>query len=321
MRIRNLRPAASIHRYCESAMHTYRTVLDPCSLLTGILLLLLCLPGAAGGSRPSEPLRIFVSILPQEYFVERIGGGRVQVEALVKPGHNPHTYAPTPKQMARLAKARIFFRIGVPFENAMIPKLSRSIPELEIIDLREGLELLQPTEEHPGHHGHDDDLDPHTWLDPNLALQQAAIIRDTLIQFDPGGANAFNANFDLLAADLMELDRALRNILQPLAGRAIYVFHPAYGYFCRAYNLQQKAINPSGKPAGASQLARLIEEAEREQVRFIFTQPQFSDKTAETIARSIDAAVITLDPLARDYLANMRSMASRMAASLPDSGR
>lgn len=304
-------------------MQTHRTILHPCSFVAGLLLLLLCLPGPAGGSQPAGPLRIFVSILPQEYFVERIGGDRVRVEALVKPGHNPHTYAPTPKQMARLAEARIYFRIGVPFENAVIPKLSRSVPELQIIDLREGMDLLQAAEGHAEdqHHGHDDGLDPHTWLDPTLALQQAAVIRDTLIRFDPGGAEAYSANFALLAAELRELDRELRDILQPIAGGSIYVFHPAYGYFCRAYNLRQKAINPSGKPAGAGQLARLIEEAERDQVRFIFTQPQFSDKTAETIARSIGADVVTLDPLARDYLASMRSIASRMAASLPPPGQ
>lgn len=245
----------------------------------------------------------------------------MRVEALVEPGHNPHTYAPTPKQMARLAKARIYFRIGVPFESTIIPKLSRSIPELKIVDLREGMDLLEPDEEHAEHHGHDEDMDPHTWLDPTLALQQAEVVRDTLVAFDPDGARQYTANFELLAADLRELDRTLRDILQPIAGRSIYVFHPAYGYFCRAYGLRQKAINPSGKPTGASQLARLIEEAEREQVRFIFTQPQFSDKTAETIARSIGAAVVTLDPLARDYLANMRSIASRMAASLPPPGQ
>lgn len=302
-------------------MQTRRQIFSPCSFFSAILLSLLCLAGPGVGGPPAEPLRVFVSILPQEYFVERIGGGRVRVEALVEPGHNPHTYAPTPKQMARLAKARIYFRIGVPFESTIIPKLSRSIPELKIVDLREGMDLLEPDEEHAEHHGHDEDMDPHTWLDPTLALQQAEVVRDTLVAFDPDGARQYTANFELLAADLRELDRTLRDILQPIAGRSIYVFHPAYGYFCRAYGLRQKAINPSGKPTGASQLARLIEEAEREQVRFIFTQPQFSDKTAETIARSIGAAVVTLDPLARDYLANMRSIASRMAASLPPPGQ
>jgi zinc transport system substrate-binding protein len=291
------------------------------SLVLGMLVVLLCLPGRAFASGQAEPLRIFVSILPQEYFVERIGGSRVEVKALVQPGHNPHTYAPTPQQMAQLATASIYFRIGVPFENAVIPKLSRTIPGMKIIDLREGMDLLETVDTHAGHHDHDEDLDPHTWLDPMLALQQATVIRDTLIASDPAGAADYDANFALLASDLRELDQTLRTLLEPVAGRSIYVFHPAYGYFCRAYNLEQKAINPGGKSPGARQLARLIEEAEAAQVRFIFSQPQFSEKTAETIARAIGATVVTLDPLARDYLANMRSIAAQLAASLPAAGR
>lgn len=303
-------------------MKTNRTPFVSRSLWLGILFVLGCLPAQqAYASSPAEPLRIFVSILPQEYFVERIGGSRAEVEALVKPGHNPHTYSPTPQQMARLTTARVYFRIGVPFENAMIPKLSRTIPDLKIIDLREGIDLLETTGTHAGHHEQDEDLDPHTWLDPLLALQQAAVIRDTLIEFDPDGTGEYNANFALLASDLKELDQTLRMLLLPFAGRSIYVFHPAYGYFCRTYNLRQKAINPSGKPPGARQLARLIEEAEAEQVRFIFSQPQFSEKTADTIARSIGATVVTLDPLARDYLTNMRSIADQLAASLPEAGQ
>ncbi|HHO49105.1 MAG TPA: ABC transporter substrate-binding protein [Desulfobacteraceae bacterium] len=291
------------------------------SLGLGILVVLLCLPGRAFASGQAQPLRVFVSILPQEYFVDRIGGPRVLVKALVKPGQDPHTYSPTPQQMAQLAGARIYFRIGVPFENAMIPRLSRSIPDLRIIDLQEGIELLGPAETHDDHHGHENDLDPHTWLDPLLALRQAALIRATLISLDPEGAMTYNANFDQLATDLKELDRTLRELLRPMAGRSIYVFHPAYGYFCRAYGLKQKAINPGGKQPGARQLARLIEEAEAEKVRFIFSQPQFSEKAAATIARSIGATVVTLDPLARDYLANMHSIAAQLAASLPENGQ
>ena len=79
----------------------------------------------------AEPLRIFVSILPQEYFVERIGGKRVLVAALVQPGHSPATYAPTPNQMAMLADAQLYFRIGVPFENGLLPKLTRYAPRTQ----------------------------------------------------------------------------------------------------------------------------------------------------------------------------------------------
>jgi len=150
---------------------------------------------------------------------------------------------------------------------------------------------------------------------PNLALKQAQHIHGSLVALDPAGREEYDRNLARLADDLQELDRTLRTILQPLAGQTIYVFHPAYGYFCRAYNLKQKAINVLGKETGARHLARLIEEAKRDGVRVIFVQPQFSEKTAETIARSIGGSVVPLDNLSRDYLANMKAMALQIAAA------
>ncbi|MHB8809427.1 MAG: metal ABC transporter solute-binding protein, Zn/Mn family [Desulfobulbaceae bacterium] len=280
------------------------------------LLGLLCTPLTASAAPPASTLQIFVSILPEEFLVTRIGGTRVQVETLVQPGHNMHTYAPTPLQMARLARAQLYFRIGVPFEPPLIAKLQRTVPDLKIVDLQEGIDLLPLEESDEEHHEHGGDLDPHTWLDPNLALKQAQRIHATLLAHDPAGREEYDRNLARLTADLQELDRTLRAILQPFAGQTIYVFHPAYGYFCRAYNLKQKAINVLGKETGARHLARLIEEAKRDKVRVIFVQPQFSEKTAETIARSIGGSVVSLDNLSRDYLANMKAMALQIAAAL-----
>ncbi len=265
--------------------------------------------------------RVMVSILPQEYFVKRIGGSRVQVQTLVQPGHSPATYAPTPKQMAALATTDIYFRIGVPFENALMPKLTRSIPRLPIKDLRQGIDLIELEESHEEHNEEHGDLDPHTWLDPMLALRQSMAVRDTLMQFDPEGAEEFNMNFSSLARDLKELDTQLKDILKPFAGKTIYAFHPAYGYFCRAYGLKQKAINPDGKEPGARYLARLIEQANKDGVKVIFVQPQFSDKAARTISKSINGNVIALDPLAMDYLSNMRSIARQLTHSLAQQGQ
>ncbi|BCO10363.1 cation ABC transporter substrate-binding protein [Desulfolithobacter dissulfuricans] len=269
-------------------------------------------------------ITVFVSILPQEYFVERVGGERVQVQALVQPGQSPVTYAPTPRQMAALSRADVYFRIGVPFENSLIPKLQRSIPHLSIIDLRQGLDLLPGDHDHEGHGAgdehvedrrHDEEMDPHTWLDPRLVKKQAALIRDTLIRLDPEGKELYQLNYETFAADLEALDRRLREVLAPLSGQTIYVFHPAYGYFCRAYGLRQKAVAPGGKGPGPRHLARLIASARKDNVHVIFVQPQFSSSSARVIARAIDGVVIPLDPLARDYLANMERIAGRIAAA------
>lgn len=263
--------------------------------------------------RGAEPISIFVSILPEVYFVEKIGGEKVSVHALVSPGQSPATYGPTPKQMALLADSRAYFRIGVPFENSLVPKLQRTMKDLRIVDLREGIALLEMQHheevEEEGHDHGEEELDPHIWLDPMLVKQQAEIIKTTLSDIDPLNSSFYEKNFKIFAGELDALHQGLIETLTPLAGSTIYVFHPAYGYFCRAYGLHQKSVTINGKEPGARHLARLIEAARGEGVKVIFVQPQFSRKAARSIARAIGGVVVALDPLAEDYIENMKAMA------------
>jgi len=285
------------------------------ALLTLFLLTISLLIGTpCTAAEQQKALTVFVSILPEVDFVQRIGGNRIRVSPLVLPGQSPATYAPTPKQMATLARADLYFRIGVPFENALIPKLEYTVPDLKIIDLRNGIELLGTQDKQAGN------LDPHIWLDPTLVSKMAVSIRDALTVLDPAGADTYRVNCTQFQTELDQLDQQLRHILQPLTGQTIYVFHPAYAYFCRAYTLKQKPIAPEGKVPGARHLARLIEQAESDQVQFIFIQPQFSQKTAQALAKTIRATLIPLDPLAEDYMANMMKMGQSIASALQKHG-
>ena len=260
-----------------------------------------------------QPIPVFVSILPQSYFVQRVGGDRVRVEVLVRPGASPATYAPTPKQMARLARARVFFRIGVPFENALLPKIRRTMPHLRIVDT--GREIRRvPLNKGTGEKTRE--LDPHIWLDPLLVKKQAAVIMETLVAMDPAGKAVYTENYNKFAEDLNTLDKEIRTMLAPVAGKTVFVYHPAYGYFCRAYGLYQKAVETGGKNPTSKHLAHLIKEAKEEGVRAIFVQPQFSRKKARVIARAIGGRVIVFDPLAYDYITNLYQVAKRLAQVL-----
>ena len=277
------------------------------------ILLLFALSGTAVAK---EKIPLFVSILPQAYFVEQIGGERVQVDVLVQPGQSPATYAPTPKQMAKMAGSRVFFRIGVSFENVFIPKIKNSMPKLIIVDTRKGIELAH-MDDHEDAHGHQHgELDPHTWLDPMLVKEQAKIIRDTLTEIDPQGKKQYEQNFSSVAGELDALHERLTKSLAPVKGKSFFVFHPAFGYFARAYGLHQIAVETGGKQPSGRHLAKLIESARENKVKVLFVQPQFSKKSAETIARAIDGVVVSIDPLAKDYLANMERMAKAVEQAL-----
>jgi zinc transport system substrate-binding protein len=289
-------------------------------LLLGIALIVVQpFSASAGGQKSSEQGEptAFVSIGPQRYLVQSIAGSRLRVEVLVQPGQDPHTFEPTPKQMTQLSRGKLYFSIGVAFEQSLIPRIRSSNPQLKIVDTQAGIELREI--EAGDHEGEDHDehgLDPHTWLSPVLAKRQARTIRDALIEADPGGSGVYEAGYQSLAAELDSLDEEIAAVLASYRGQEIFVYHPAYGYFTDEYGLEQVAVETGGSEPSAQQLARLIERARQRQVRIIFVQPQFSRTGAGAVAEAIGGVVVPLDPLAEDYVENLREMARLIADAL-----
>jgi zinc transport system substrate-binding protein len=98
-------------------------------------------------------LPVFVSIVPQKYFVQQIGKDLVEVQAMVRPGSSPATYEPKPQQMAGLSRAKIYFAIGVPFENAWLEKIADANPNMRVIHTDHGIEKRPMAAHHPHHDG------------------------------------------------------------------------------------------------------------------------------------------------------------------------
>lgn len=265
---------------------------------------------------PSNQIRAFVTILPQAYFVERVGGSHVSVGVMVGPGQSYHSYEPTPRQIADLSEAQVYFTVGVPFERALVEKVRSTNPHLIVIDTRNGIRL-RATADHCGDESHDhgDEGDPHVWLDPKLVQIQAATIAEALTRLDSQHAAEYAANRRAFQADLDATSTRIARELAPFKGREFFVFHPSFGYFGDAFGLKQLAVEESGKEPGGSELARLITRAREAGVHTIFVQPQFASHSAQTVASEIGGDVVAIDPLARDYLANLDDMAGKIAAS------
>ena len=271
------------------------------------------------------PIQVFVSIGPHLDFCQQIGGDRISVQLLLPPGKNPATYAPKPQQVQNLGRAQLFFKVGLPFEKILIAKIKALPKHPEIIDTQAGI-ILQPmpnkidSETYSTHnidHQHlQGDLDPHSWLDPQLALKQATVIADTLSRIDPDGKEIYFENLNILKEKLQLLHKNLTATLEPLAGSPLFVYHPAFGYFARAYKLHQTAIELEGKRPKAKELAKFIKKARQKKARVIFVQPQFDQKSARKIAVTINCAVIPLDPLAKDYCANLNYIAETIRENL-----
>jgi zinc transport system substrate-binding protein len=261
---------------------------------------------------------IALSILPQNYFASRIAGDLAETIVLAGPGQNPHSYEPGPRQMAGLAQARIWVLSGVEFEISLRPKVETLFPGLMIIDGTEGVRF-RILEEHGDEDGHDEEehggIDRHTWLGLEPAKIMAARIRDALCAVDEGNAPAYRENCAALMGDMDREFEKLRAELAPLRGKTVFVYHPSFGYFLDEFGIIQEAVELGGKEPAPRQLGRLIAKAKAEKVRTIFVQAQFPAESARTAASAAGADLVSLDPLAGDWLANIRIMGDALKAA------
>ncbi|MBC2736187.1 MAG: zinc ABC transporter solute-binding protein [Desulfobacteraceae bacterium] len=289
---------------------------------------------AIPGMAASDRLPVFVSVLPQQYFVQQIGGQHVDVQVMVQPGASPATYEPRPRQMTALADARLYFSIGVAFEAVWLDKITAANPSMTVVRTDDGIEKIPMAAHHhdaeeahheaDAHHaanpgderGEHGILDPHIWLSPPLVRQQAGTILKALTAADPGRSKDYETNYRRFVYEIDALDRDLKTLFSGKEGLPFMVFHPAWGYFAQAYGLTQVPIEIEGKDPKPAQLQVMIENARTQGIRVVFVQPQFSVKRAELVAREIGGQVAVADPLALDWLTNLRAVAGKFKAAL-----
>jgi len=259
---------------------------------------LLLLTSAAALSKPL----VFVSVLPQKAMVQALAGDALDVETMVGKGFNPATYQPSPRQIARLSRAAVYIRAGMPFEQSWLPRFRGANPSMTVLDMRQGLDLIPD-------HEHGQESDPHIWTDPRLMKQHARILADELAKRFPGLEDQLEAGYQALAGRLDDLDSELRERLAPLEGKSFLVYHPAWSYFARRYHLRQLAVEAHGKEPNSRSLATLIDRARKAGIHVIIVQPQHSSATAKVLARALDAKLVEVDPLDEDIFASLRRLA------------
>ena len=284
-------------------------------MLQKLLFVLLLTCSAASAS--AEPLPVLVSIVPQKWLAEQVGGSHVSVRALLDKGQDPHGIQPTPEQMTALFRAKIYFSIGLEFERELLAKVRQSAGGVRVADLSVGIKKIPMT----GHddHGHDhggSGLDPHIWLDPQNLQQMAANMAAALQEADPANAAAYANNLQTVTASLAALDEELKTALAPFKGQTFLVYHPAFGYFAQACGLRQEAVETGGKSPSPRQLRSLISGAKKEKAKVVFVQPQYDRKNGETVAKAIGGRVAVLDPMAENVPENLRFMVKEISAAL-----
>ncbi|MEY2985367.1 MAG: Zinc transporter, periplasmic-binding protein ZnuA, partial [Cyanobacteriota bacterium] len=274
----------------------------------------------------TDRLAVTVTIPPQRYFVEKIGGDRLQVNVFVPGTSDPHTYEPKPQQLQALSATEAYVLVGLGFEAAWLDRLKSANQAMVFIDSSRGIEPLgMASHDHGGHHhdvakpkeddhhhDHDDQTstestavgeqprtaDPHVWLSPTLVKQQATAIATGLSQLDPANADYYQGNLEQFLGEIEQLDQQIRQNLATVTPRQFIVFHPSWGYFAQDYGLEQIPIEVEGQEPSARELGQVIDLAEQHNLNVIFSEPQFSPQAAQAIAAAIQGKVETIDPLA-----------------------
>ena len=233
---------------------------------------------------------------------------------MVPPGASPHTYKLTPSQLAVLAKAKMYAKVGsgIEFELVWVDKLAAVNKQMLVVDGSRGIQLLETVGE--GTYGSEEYargesggmMNPHVWLSPLNAKIMVQNIFGGLVQVDPGNRVYYEKNRDTYLQKLTKLDQDIREGLSRVTNRRFIVYHPSFEYFAKDYNLTILPIEAKGKEPTAAGIARLIEQAKEHNIKVIFASPQFNPQSAKVIAKAIGGRVVFIDPLARDYITNMR---------------
>lgn len=262
-------------------------------------------------------LSVWVSIEPQAYFVERVGGDQVSVKVLVRPGQNPEFYTPSPRDLIAVGRADAYITIGVPVERIITARLQARESGLRFIGpVAMG---LAHNEKHTGDHDHSKCLhakvDPHIWMDPVQMMAYVNTIKVGLIALRPEMAAVFESNAAELLRDLEDLDADFSIRLKSYAGRAFYINHPSLGHFANRYDLEQRSIELAGSGPVAKRMVEIVKSARADGVRAVLTQREFGRSSAQILANALKVPLIEVDLLDRSYFKMMESLVQVLEVS------
>lgn len=245
------------------------------------------LTGCVAGSSVQFPddgkVHVVASFYPFEFVAAQVGGDRVDVLNLTKPGAEPHDLELTPHQVGAVSEAAL-----VVYEKGFQPAVDDAVSQNAATRGLEVTSVVPLTNN-----------DPHIWLDPTRLATVADAVAARFGSIDPAGAATYRANAATLDAELATLDAEFRTGLGSCRITSFVTSHEAFGYLAQRYGLTQIAISglsPDAEPSPA-RLAEVATIARDEHLTTIFYESLVSPKTSETIANEVGLRTQVLDPL------------------------
>ncbi|WP_129597456.1 metal ABC transporter solute-binding protein, Zn/Mn family [Anaerophilus nitritogenes] len=273
---------------------------------------ILMFTGCSQEAENNQKIKVAVSIVPQKTFVEAVGGDLVETVEMIPPGMSPENYAPSPKELKMLSESTLYFSIGVPSEKEnILPKLKDMNKDIQLISLENEVSKVYKDREFAKNQ-----RDPHIWLSPKRVVVITEVIKDELIKIDPQNKEIYEENANKYIQQLKEVDIEIKKSIEKLPQKSFVVYHPAFGYFADDYGLDMISIEEEGKEATIEDIKRVIDFAKSENIKVIFYQAEIDSRQSRTIADEIGGKTKEIEPLAKDYIQNLRDMAKTFTESL-----
>jgi zinc transport system substrate-binding protein len=284
----------------------------------GVLITVIIVAAVAGlyitspGLQENGKISVVVTLLPYKDFVEQVGGSRIGNVTDIVPiqAGCGHDYEMTPNQMKAVSGANLYVAVGAghEFEEANLEKIQAQNPDMTIVDTSVGISLLTITE------GEDAGAaNPHVWTSPQNTIIIVRNICAALVKVDPAGASIYEANRDAFIAQLSQLDKDNRDALMPYSNGTFCIYHPAWSYFARDYNLTQLPIEEVEEQAPSPQrIHSVIDDAKALNLTVVYRSPADDPSASETVAEGIGGHVVVINQMAEDYIDNIHSVTAEL---------
>lgn len=275
----------------------------------------------ADGGAPDDKARVAVSIFPLYDVARRVAGDRLDVVLVLPPGRTEHSYDPTPKEMARVARSKLAISVGLGMDG-WLEKIVQGAAGSDVATLQlgprvnprkmtneeVGVEAVEEAGEDAGHdhpkegpghdrtHGADD---PHFWLDPVRMKGAVDAMVEAFIKLDPEGADGFRARAEDVKKSLDDLHKDLEAKSKGWTRHTIVTFHGSMGYFAERYGLKIAAVVEPfpGKEPTPRYLKEVLETIEKSHASALFSEPQLDKRPAQVIADQSKVPLFELDPI------------------------
>lgn len=268
-----------------------------------LVIVLAVVAGCGNTSTGTGKPKVAVSIFPIYDVTRRIAGDRLDVLLILPPGRSEHNYDPTPKEMAKLADAKLAIAVGLDMDTWVETIIKGATGGAKVVHLGDAVKTM-PIDVAPVGAAHDVDEkpgapDPHFWMDPVIMAGAADTIARELAAVDPAGKDTFAANARTVKESLAKLDQTIAARAKTWSKHTIVTFHGSMSYYAKRYGITIAAvIEPiAGKEPTATYLAEVLAAIQRTNAAGLFSEPQLDRAPAETVAREAHIPLGELDPV------------------------